>query len=72
MSQFETTFALAHRAGKGAFFMTEEFTFDQVFRNSRTVDLDEGFVFSGAGIMDRPSYQFLAGTRFPEEEDRGC
>ena len=47
MGQLEAPFAFVCGAGEGAFFVSEEFAFHEVFRQSRAVELDERAVFSG-------------------------
>ncbi len=42
--------------------MAEQFALDEVFRNSRTVDLDESLVLAQALCVDRVGHQFLPGA----------
>ena len=51
-------------AREGAFSMTEQFAFDEVFRYCRAVYGNKWFVASVAGCMNIPCQQFLAGSTF--------
>src|SRR5262249_37710110 len=48
------------RSGEGAFFVAEEFGFDQGFRNGSAGNSYEGLVGAGAQMMDRRGSQFFA------------
>ena len=71
VGQFETAFALVERAGEGAFFVAEEFAFDEVFGDGGAVDLDEGSAGAGALAIEGAGDQFLAGAAFAGDEDGG-
>ena len=55
--------------GESTFFVTEKFALDQLLRDRRHVDRDEGAVAAFAKIMERTSDQFLARARFATDED---
>jgi len=52
------------RAGKGAFLVTEEFRFKQVFRQRRAVDGDEGLMLAGGIEVESAGHKFFAGAAF--------
>ena len=58
-------------AGEGAFFVSEEFAFHEVFRQSRAVELDERAVFSGRIFVQGAGDQFLTGAVFALNEYGG-
>ncbi len=51
--------------------MTEEFAFDEVFREYRTVEGNKGFVSSVPGIVNSLGNQFLPDSRFTKDKDSG-
>ena len=51
-------------AGKGSFFVAEQFAFQEVFRHGGTVDNDQGPICAAAFLMDGPCRQFLARAAF--------
>src|SRR4030042_4332094 len=57
--------------GERPFFMTEEFTFQQVLRIGRTISDDKGFVLPIAVEMNCPGDQLLSCSAFPLDEDSG-
>ena len=67
----EVAFAGAHRAGEGAFFVAEEFGFNQGFGDGAAGDGDEGLVGAGAEIVNGAGDQFLAGAAFAGDQNRG-
>ena len=58
-------------AGESAFFVAEEFGFEQVARDRRGVDGDEGRVLARAVAVQRARHQFLAGAGFAVDQHRG-
>ena len=63
--------AVGVRSGKRALHITEQFRFQQRFRNRRAVDGHEFSVFSVTGIPNSGSYHFLARTAFSRDQNRG-
>ena len=57
--------------GERPFFMTEEFTFQQVLRIGRTISDDKGFVLAMAIEMNRPGDQLFSCAAFPLDENGG-
>src|SRR5262245_42731345 len=58
------------RPGEGSFLVSEEFAFDQRFRNRRAID---GYKWRAAAwtvLMDGPGHQFLARAGFTGNEHR--
>ena len=70
MSQLKFPLTGAHRAGEGAFFMSEELTLDQLFRNGRAVDSDKGPVSAGGEFVNGLRDQFFSGSSITLDEDR--
>ena len=68
---FET--ATAHRGctGKRAALMAEQFALQQILRDRRRIDRDEGIRRARAMPVQRPRDQLLAGARFAVDEYRG-
>lgn len=58
-------------SGERTFFVAEEFTFKEVFGDTRTVDGDEGVLFSLALLVDRPCHKLFAGSCLSRDQD-GC
>ena len=56
-------------AGIGALLRAEQHGFQQVFRDGRAVDCDEGPEGPGAGVVDALGEQLLACARLPVEHD---
>ena len=62
--------AAAHQcAGEGAFFVAEEFVFDQRFGKVRAGESDERASVAAAHLMDGARHQFLAGAGFAGDQD---
>ena len=59
------------RAGKRAFFMSEQLAFHQFGRDRRTVHFDHVTVFAIGKIVYRLCDQSLAGTGFTLQQDGG-
>src|SRR6516162_10851999 len=57
--------------GKRAFFVAEEFAFQQVKGNRRAIELYERSSAALAGVMNGPGDQLLARTRLSKNQDRG-
>ena len=57
-------------SGEGAFFVPEEFAFQQIFRQCPTVDGNERPSLTSAGVMDRPGDHLFAGTGFSHNQHR--
>ena len=55
------TYRIGTLAGEGPFFVTKQFTFQQVRRNRATVDGDERVITPPAGVVNALREQFLAG-----------
>jgi hypothetical protein len=71
VGQFELAQLFLDGTGKGPFFVTEEFAFDQIGRNCGAVDLDKGLLGPMAVVVDGVGHQFLAGAAFPPDQDGG-
>ena len=56
--------------GEGAFFVTEQFAFEEVVGNGGAVDGDEGAMGAVAVLIDGASDEFLACSGFSSNEDR--
>ena len=57
--------------GEGALAVAEEFTFDQIFGDRRTIHLDKRFVFARTCGMDRMRDQFFASAGFAIDQAPG-
>jgi hypothetical protein len=68
---FEAADTLGAGPGEGTFFVTEEFAFEQIFRNSRAIDGEEGTVVPGAVLVDGPGDKFLPRAAFARDHDGG-
>ena len=66
----EAPCALSGSAGEGAFFMTEQFRFDQIFRNRRHVERDELIVAARTVTMQSVCHQLLAGAGLTIDQHR--
>ena len=55
-------------AGERAFFVAEQFAFQERFRNGAAIDGDERAVSSGASLMNGPRRHFLAGAAFAQKQ----
>jgi hypothetical protein len=62
--------ALGEGAGEGSFGVPEEGGLDQLGRDGAAVDRDEGAAAPGAGGVDGPGEQLLAGAGLALEQDR--
>ena len=71
LGEFEAAGAAFDGAGEGAFFVTEEFTFDERFGHGRAVEGDEGAVGARGKRVKGAGDQFLAGAGFAGDEDGG-
>ena len=72
MGGFEAANAAVGGAGEGAFFVAEEFGFDEGGGHGGAVHGDEGIVAAAAGVLvDGFGDAFLAGAGFAEDEDGG-
>src|SRR4030042_84040 len=71
ISHFKPTNLSPDGPGERPFFMTEEFTFQQVLRIGRTISDDKGFVLPVAVEMNCPGDQLLSCSAFPLDEDSG-
>src|SRR5262249_32197844 len=69
--QFESADSLSDGAGEGAFFMPEQFAFQQARRNCRTVYLHQSSFAPRAEIMNRASNQFLTRAGLSQNKNRG-
>ncbi len=68
---FEATLARADRAGEGALLVAEEFGFEQVLRQRRTVEPHVGAARTRRVVVDGVGDEFLAGTGFATDQHRG-
>jgi len=71
MRDFEQAHAMLVGAGERTFAVPEQFAFDQRFGQSAAVDGDKRLVGPQALLVQSPRHQFLAGSRFAEDQDRG-
>src|SRR5215469_4456999 len=71
VSHFKAADFLRKGPGKRAFFVAEEFAFQQVKWNRRAIELYERSSAALAGVMDVPGDQLLARTRLSKNQDRG-
>jgi hypothetical protein len=62
---------LADGAGEGAFFVAEQFAFEEVFRDGGAVDADVIVLAAQAQAVQGAGDQFLARAAFAEDEDGG-
>lgn len=62
-------FAATFGASERAFFVAEEFTLDEFWRQGRAVDGNEGGITADACIVDGLSQDFLSGATFALDED---
>ena len=68
---FEFAEMVGGSAGEGAFFVAEEFGFDQFGGNGGAVECDECVFAARRFFVDRARDQFLAGAGFAEDADAG-
>jgi len=57
--------------GEGTFFVTEEFAFEEIFRNGRAIDGKERTVVPRAVLVDGPGDEFLPRAAFAGDHDGG-
>ena len=69
--QFEASRAPLQRPGECAFFVAEDFAFDQGFGNGGAIDGNEWFVPARAEFMNGAGHQFLAGAARAGNQHRG-
>ena len=69
MGRFHQSGFIGLGPGKGPFAITEQFTFDQGFRDPGAGNGDKGKIASLAVFMDQVGYQFLAGSAFSGDQD---
>ena len=69
--QLEAADLLRDRPGEGALLVAEQLALQQVERDGRAVELDEGAPAARAELVDRPRDQLLAGARLAQEQHRG-
>ena len=67
---FKTAAASGGGAGEGTPFVAEQFRFQQVAGDGRSVQGNEGFVGARTVAMQRPRHQFLAGAGFAVDQHR--
>src|SRR5262249_37489186 len=67
---FNTSLALLRSPSECPFLIAEQLTFKERIRNRPTVDRNEGFLFPGTLVMDRPGNQLLPRTAFPGDQHR--
>ena len=68
---FELADAAGDGAGEGALFMAEQFGFQQIVRDRRAIDRNEGLVGARGLLVDVAGHHFLAGAAFAGDQDRG-
>src|SRR3546814_11412083 len=56
--------------GEGPLLMAEELALQQVFRDGRAVDRDEGTLGARAELVQRAGEQLLSSSAFADDEDR--
>ena len=71
ISQFDLAFLLRGRARERAFFVTEQFVFEQGLGQGHTIDHDEGILNPPAPLMDGPGKEFLARPAFSQQQHGG-
>ena len=71
LGQFEAAGAALQRAGERAFFVAEDFAFDQRLRNRGAVDGDERLRLARAERVNGARDQFLAGAALAGDQDGG-
>ena len=65
MAILEATRPSGDRAGKGTFFVTEEFGFQQIVRDGSAVNHEHLLFSARAVFVHRAGDEFLAGAAFP-------
>ena len=71
MRGLEPTGAILMRTGEGTLHVAEQFAFEQAFAERSTVDANEGAGGSRTEFVQGMRYQFLASSRFTEQQDSG-
>ena len=56
--------------GETAFLMSEQFAFQEVFRDGGTIDGQEGLLAAWAVLIDGSGNEFLTRAAFPRYQDR--
>ena len=69
MRQFEFTFPVPDRPGKGAFFVSEKFALQKSFGKGGTVERNERLIFAPALIVNVAGKQFFAGPALTLNEN---
>src|SRR5215471_12544645 len=69
--EFEASYLAGEGAREGALLMPEEFTLDERRGQGRTVDFDQRPVFARTAVVNGPRDEFLARTRFAQDQYRG-
>jgi hypothetical protein len=69
MGQLKSSHLLSDGSRKGAFLVAKEFALQERSGNRGAIHHDERPLFAAAQLMDGARHQFLAGTRFPLDED---
>src|SRR4029453_6293622 len=67
---FKTPQTLGSGTRKGSLLVPKELAFEQLLRNSATVDRNKRFVLAIAVVVQRPRDEFLARTALPVDEYR--
>src|ERR1700728_5178943 len=68
VAQFELAWLRMVRASECALLVTEEFALQQIRRDSRAVDLEEGTMRALGQLVDQPPQNFLAGSALAQEK----
>src|SRR5207302_7198921 len=68
--QFQAPNLLADRSSKCTLLVAEQFAFQQTGGNGSAIQADETSVLTLAGAMDGAGDQPLAGSSFPQKQDR--
>src|SRR5436190_9408647 len=68
MGQLETTALHRYSPGEGAFFIAEQFAFDQGLGNRGTVHLDKGFTRAKAVPVNGMRHELLPRSVFPRDQ----
>lgn len=71
MGEFKTAAAALDGAREGAFFVPEQFAFDEGFGHGGAVDGDKGTVAAGAELVEGARGEFLSGAGFTRNQDCG-
>src|SRR5262249_56169151 len=65
----EQTLGVRYRARKGALFITEQFAFNEILRQSPAVDSDKRRILLERVVMDASRYQFLSSSTFTRDQN---